>query len=271
MKGNFLKGITFASRGERRYALHVWQFTAVAMFAVIVFVVYRDNQLMKDLANQQYMVYEVDRRGAVTVHPAEEYQLGPLQVEIESMATSAVRWITQAGSSDVETARTEAVKLMTEDMARDFESSRGEEWVEKIKKLNIYRKGEIFSRPLKAEDLPAEERNKIRITKYDIVVYGKVQTYRRGSGDLLDESNFATLVTLIPLEARTKENTSALLVHMMRDLDPKVVMAVKNQTAPETESKLMPGKSSPAGNSNSNSESKTEPEAIADTVNENKK
>ena len=230
-KDGILAGKSFTMRGEKRYALTMWQFVAIACVGITLFISYRDGEVMKNLAVQQYIVYEVDRRGNVTVHSAEEYQIAPLQVEIEGMAMNTTRWIKQAGSSDVETARTEAVKNMSRDMTRDFEAKMGDDWVEKIKKLNIYRKGTIFARQLKVEDLPAEERSRARITKYDVVVYGTVQTYRRGNNELLDESNFATRVTLNPLEARTSDKTSGLEVDLMTELDPKQVMDLKPAAA----------------------------------------
>lgn len=220
-----LKGKTFTSKGERRYALTLWQLIAGVILFILLLTIYRDGQIMKELAVQQYLVYEVDRRGQVTIHSAEEYQVGPLQVEIEGRAIDAVRWIVKADSTDVETARAEAVRMMTDEMAREFENKKGDNWVDKIKKLNIYRKFDFISaRPLKAEDLPAGERGKTKITKYDVVVFGKVNTYRRGSGDWLDENNFAIHVTLQPQESRTKDNMSALKIDLMGDLDPKQVM-----------------------------------------------
>lgn len=229
--GNLIKGKSFTERGERRYALAMWQFASIAMLGITIFIVYRDGKIMKELATQQYSVYEVDRRGNVTMHSAEEYQVGPLAVEIEGKAIEVARWIVKADSNDVDTARSEARRVMTEDMARDFDAKRGDEWAEKIKKLNIYRIiDEINARPLKPEDLPAEDRNKVRITKYDMVVFGKVQTYRRGTGDWLDESKFAIHVTLQPQEARTKDNMSALLVDLMTDLDANQIMGVKTQS-----------------------------------------
>lgn len=248
------KGKTFTTRGEKRYALTMWQFISVALLCVTLFISYRDGQVMKDLAQQQYTVYEVDKRGNVTMHSAEEYQVGPLAVEIEGRAIDVVRWIVKADSNDVDTSRSEARRTMTEDMSRDFDAKRGEEWAEKIKKLNIYRIiDEINARPLKPEDLPAEERNKVRITKYDVVVYGKVQTYRRGTGDWIDESKFAIHVTLQPQEARTKDNMSALLVDLMSDLDPNQVMGIKPQPTPTPET---PTDKKAPENANSNSDPK---------------
>lgn len=259
------KGKTYTSRGEKSYALTMWQFVSVALLCVTLFISYRDGQVMKDLAQQQYTVYEVDKRGNVTVHSAEEYQVGPLAVEIEGRAIDVVRWIVKADSNDVDTSRSEARRTMTEDMSRDFDAKRGEEWAEKIKKLNIYRIiDEINARPLKPEDLPAEERNKVRITKYDIVVYGKVQTYRRGTGDWIDESKFAIHVTLQPQEARTKDNMSALLVDLMSDLDPNQVMGIKPQPTPTPET---PTDKKTPENANSN----TNPKHIINNKNEENK
>ena len=217
---NIFKGKSYAERGERRYALLVWQFVAVAMLGLTLIVIYRDGRIMHELSQQQYTVFEVDRQGRVSAHAADEYQVGPLQVEIEGRAQDAVKWIVKADSTNVDTAREEAKKLMTEDMAREFDAQRGDAWAEKIKKLNIYRIiDELHSRPLTGEDLPPEKRNKFRITKYDTVVYGKVSTYRRGKSEWLDESWFAYHVALQPQEARTKENMSAVLVNMMADLN----------------------------------------------------
>lgn len=237
---SILKGKSFSVGGDRRYALTVWQFVAVAAVCIAIFIAYRDGQVMKELATQQYVVYEVDKRGNISVHPAEDYQVGPLPVEIEGRAIDVVRWIVKADSNDVDTAREEARRTMSDDMARDFDSRFDEAWAEKIKKLNIYRIiDQINARPLKPEDLPAESRGKVRITKYDIVVYGKVQTYRRGTSDWIDESNFAIHVTLQPQEARTKENMSALKVDLMSDIDPKLVEA-NNQPATTTSASPSP-------------------------------
>lgn len=214
-----MRGKSYTERGERRYALLVWQFIAVVMLGLVLVIIYRDGRIMHELSQQQYTVFEVDGRGTVSAHAADEYQVGPLPVEIEGRAQEVVRWIVRADSTNVDTARTQAREMMTEEMAREFDTQRGDVWSDKIKKLNIYRIiDELHSRPLTASDLPPEKKNKFRITKYDTVVYGKVSTYRRGKGDWLDESWFAYHVNLQPLEARTKKNMSAVLVNMMSDL-----------------------------------------------------
>ena len=231
------KGKSFTVNGEKRYALFVWQFVAIGLLGVLVFMVYRDGRVMSDLAQQQYLVFEVDQKGSVRMRDASEYQVGPLQVEVEGRAIDNMRWIVGAGSKNIDTAFAEAKRGMTDEMQRQFESERGEDFVEKTKKLNIYRiVSEIDARALKPEDLPVAERQKTRISKYDVVVYGVVNTYRSGSNEWLDESRFALRVTMQPQESRTKENMSALKIDNIADLDAKQVMNVNsNQSAAGTD------------------------------------
>lgn len=194
----------------------------IIILGLIVTQVYREIKWFNyaaQLSEKQFVVFH-DVNGETTMHTAAEFRSGASDHQIKNVAWQAVRWYWEAGSKNYETAFAEARALMTPDMQEQFDQAAGAR-IDELEKLSIYRKIEgARVRPLEASDLPAGAR--VDLTRYDVVVEGRLDTYRANNkGELISTGPISVYVHLVPLEQPTDQFPAGLQVAGLMMLDAK--------------------------------------------------
>ncbi len=216
-----LAGRAFSGRAEERHKTIVLQFVVLLLTSALVYSNYAWWKHADRLGEKQYVVFH-DQGGQTTVSSASDFQTGPSDAEIQGRAWDVVRWVAGASSTNVDTAFAEAQKLMTpvmrEDFARDMESRR-----QSLKELGIYQRIENGAvRQMQEGDLPPGSR--ARLSRYDVIVTGTLDAYRLDSNERLATGPFTYHVQLVPMDKRTVDNPSGLLVSHMSTIQlPKPV------------------------------------------------
>jgi len=169
-----------------------------------------------EIGIKQWVVFEKNQ-GITSAKDSRLYQTGADNEEIQAMAWNMVRWVIAASSSNVEASYNEARQFMTPEMLNEFDKSFGEK-IEALKQLGIYRKIENASvRQMTEKDVPAG--STFRPTRYDVVVSGELYTFRESNKDLLAKGPFTYRLRLVPLNTRTIQNPSALLVNSLEEIN----------------------------------------------------
>lgn len=167
---------------------------------------------------QQAVVFRVNGK-ETTVHEMSEFTSGPYEEEIIGKAWDATRWYLEAGTADYETKFAELRRLLSPEFQEKFDRNKPA-LVEELTAQKIYRKIEgAKPRPLEEGDLPAGA--PIKITRYDYVIEGRLDTYRIDGSDTepVTTRPFALWVRQKPLDVRTRENPQALEVADMNFID----------------------------------------------------
>ncbi|MBL8192844.1 MAG: hypothetical protein JNM06_03390 [Blastocatellia bacterium] len=179
-----------------------------------------------EIGIKQWVVFEKNQ-GVSSPKDSRLYQTGADNEEIQAMAWNMVRWVIAASSSNVEASYTEARQFMTQEMLTEFDKSFGEK-IEALKQLGIYRKIENASvRQMTEKDVPAG--STFRPSRYDVIVSGELYTYRESNKDLLAKGPFTYRLRLVPLNTRTIQNPSALLVNSLEEINYQSTLT-KNET-----------------------------------------
>lgn len=211
-KTSLLAGRAFSGRAEERHKVAVLQFVVLLLTAALVYSNYAWWKHADRLGEKQYVVFH-DQGGRTTVAQASDFQTGPSDAEIQGRAWDVVRWVVGAGSANVDTAFAEAKKLMTPEMRADFERDM-ESRRQSLRELGIYQRIENgAARQMTESDLPPGSR--ARLTRYDVIVTGTLDAYRLDTNERLATGPFAYHVQLVPLDRRTVDNPSGLLVSHM--------------------------------------------------------
>ncbi len=226
-----LAGRAFSGRAEQRHQSVVLQFIILLLMAALIYSNYAWWKHADQISEKQYVVFH-DQGGQTTVSSASEFQTGPSDAEIQGRAWDVVRWVAGAGSTNVDTAFAEAKKLMTPEMraafARDIDSRR-----QSLKELGIYQRIENgAARQMQENDLPPG--SQARPSRYDVIVTGTLDAYRLDSNERLATGPFAYHVQLVPMDKRTVDNPSGLLVSHMSTIQlPKPVPTPSTNTQTE--------------------------------------
>jgi hypothetical protein len=194
----------------------------IVILALVVAQVYREIKWFNyaaQLSEKQFVVFH-DVNGETTMHTAAEFRSGASDHQINNVAWNVVRWYWEAGTKNYATAFAEARALMTPDMQEQFDQTSSSR-IDELEKLSIYRKIEnAHVRPLEERDLPAGAH--VDITRYDVVIEGRLDTYRDNSkGELISSGPIAVYVHLIPLPQPTDQFPAGLQVAGMAMLDSK--------------------------------------------------
>lgn len=222
----WLQGRAFSGRGELRYANFILIILNVVLVAGLFYTNFAWYRHAAALAEKQYLVFH-DQGGTTTVHSASEFRSGPSDEEIRGRAWQVVRWYLEASSSNYQTAYAEARAMMDQSMQRQFDEAIAPR-ISELKDLNIFRKLENARvRQLEPKDLPAGVRTSP--TRYDVVVEGVLDTYRAegktrpslNADSRISTGPVAIWIHLTPLERRTEQNPSGLVVSSMMMLDIK--------------------------------------------------
>lgn len=214
-------GRAFAGNAVLRYTNTVLILLHIAWVIAFVFVNIKWFNYAAQLSDRQYLVYQVDANGETTIHQAGEFRTGPTDPEIRNTAWKVVSRYWEAGTKNYEIYLAEAREMMTSEMQEQFDQAKDAR-IDELQRLNIYRKIEgAHVRPLNEDDLPAGTH--IEITRYDVVVEGRLDTYREGSrdGERISTGPIAVYVHLAPLPNRTDRIPTALQVAGMMMLDSK--------------------------------------------------
>ncbi|KAF0250341.1 MAG: hypothetical protein FD167_252 [bacterium] len=187
---------------------------------------YQWRLLATELGYKQWVVFDRSN-GVTTPKDARTFQTGASDEEIQAMAWNMTRWVIAASSSNVETAYAEARQFMTSEMRSEFDKSFGEK-VDDLKQLGIYRKIENANvRQITEKDLPAG--TTVRPSRYDVIVTGDLYTYRESDKDQLAKGPFAYRLRLVPLNTRSIQNPTALLVNSLEEVDYQSTLTKKDE------------------------------------------
>lgn len=239
-RSGWLEGRAFSGRGELRHANFMLIILNVVLVAGLFYTNFAWYRHAAALAEKQYLVFH-DQGGTTTVHSASEFRSGASDEEIRGRAWQVVRWYLEASSTNYQTAFAEARAMMDQSMQRQFDDAVAPR-ISELKDLNIFRKLENARvRPLEPKDLPAGVRTSP--TRYDVVVEGVLDTYRaegKGRPSLNADSRISTgpvaiWIHLTPLERRTEQNPSGLLVSSMMMLDIKSPTTSPSPAGPVSE------------------------------------
>jgi len=192
------------------------------IYLLIVFCGYREwshYRTIKDAMQKQYMVYMPMSNGETQVFKASDFRTKATDVEIRGTALKAVGMFLGVGGDPskenyVETNYRKVREMMTDAMAKEFEQKMRPR-ADKIKSARVYSKLEDGeARQMTASDVSPTDP---RPTRYDVIVKGRLDTYRSGTEEVLASGPFAYHVRLVALEERTEENTTGLLVDGIED------------------------------------------------------
>lgn len=225
-KPNIFWGRSYSGIGQLQ---HNNLFLKVVIFFILSYGFWNSYQWRlhsTEIGIKQWVVFEKNQ-GVTSPKDSRLYQTGADNEEIQAMAWNMVRWVIAASSSNVEASYTEARQFMTQEMLTEFDKSFGEK-IEALKQLGIYRKIENASvRQMTEKDVPAG--STFRPSRYDVIVSGELYTYRESNKDLLAKGPFTYRLRLVPLNTRTIQNPSALLVNSLEEINYQSTLT-KNET-----------------------------------------
>jgi hypothetical protein len=187
---------------------------------------YQWRLLATELGYKQWVVFE-SSKGVTTPKDARLFQTGASDEEIQAMGWNMTRWVIAASSTNVEASYNEARQFMTSEMRTEFDRSFGEK-VDALKQLGIYRKIENASvRQMTEKDLPPG--SKVMPSRYDVIVSGDLYTFRESDKDQLAKGPFSYRLRLVPLNTRSIQNPTALLVNSLEELDYQSNIVTKEE------------------------------------------
>jgi hypothetical protein len=105
---------------------------------------------------------------------------------------------------------------MSGEFRNEFDATFGEQYRANLKATGVYQQlEEIKLRQLTPEDTPGQE-----VSIYDIYVSGLLKSYSSASNQLISTQQINFLVNLTPLEERTLEHPTGLVVSGLREFKP---------------------------------------------------
>jgi hypothetical protein len=165
--------------------------------------------------NQQYVVFD-DQGLQASANNISEYQTGPSTTEIKATAWQFIRQVMAVSKDTVDKAHEEARRLMSGEFRNEFDATFGEQYRANLKATGVYQQlEEIKLRQLTPEDTPGQE-----VSIYDIYVSGLLKSYSSASNQLISTQQINFLVNLTPLEERTLEHPTGLVVSGLREFKP---------------------------------------------------
>lgn len=213
---NIFWGRGYSGTAELRHTNIFLKVVIFCLFGLICWQDYSWREHSNHLSEEQTIIFH-DQGGLTTAKHASDFRTGPSQEEINAAGWNIVRWVVGAGSNDVDTAWREARHMMTGQMQAEFDAVFGKRR-DMLVNLNVYRKIENASvRAMTEKDLPPGTHS--NVSRYDVIVSGVIDTYRSNSKDKLASGAFSYRVQLVPLENRSLENPSGLLVASLGQIE----------------------------------------------------
>jgi hypothetical protein len=167
------------------------------------------------LSKKQYVVFH-DQGLQTSANNISEYQTGPSTTEIKATAWQFIRQVMAVSKDTVDKAHEEARRLMSGEFRNEFDATFGEQYRANLKATGVYQQlEEIKLRQLTPEDTPGQE-----VSIYDIYVSGLLKSYSSASNQLISTQQINFLVNLTPLEERTLEHPTGLVVSGLREFKP---------------------------------------------------
>jgi hypothetical protein len=211
-----LDGVTLSGRSHLRFTILVLGTMNLIFWVALLWMSYSYQKTYEKFVKEEIKVLIVDN-GRTKIMSAVElekeagiYRNMATDEEIQALACDVVTLIAAADSQTVDASFDAVTRLMTPAMKYDFNIVQ-QQLREEIKRLDIYRKFENRQvRPMEEDDLP--EGSNDQVSRYDMVVTGRLDTYRLGSNELIASGLVMYHVQLVPMERRTLNNPSALLV-----------------------------------------------------------
>lgn len=206
----------YSGLGQLKHKVRILQVGILLMFSFGFWNDYSWREHANRIADKQWVVFDV-KHGEATPTDALNYQTGPSTEEILAKALKIVKLIKGAGTNNADTYYKEARELMTPQMRLQFDDEfRKRE--KALKELGIYRQLEnVTVKPLSEIEVPKG----YKPSRYEVYVAGTLDTYRQDSKEKLTSGPFAFRVKLVPLDRRTIQNPSALLVESLYELEGK--------------------------------------------------
>lgn len=210
-RADFFAGRAPVMRGTMQWVI----FILIAMnfansIALLVAAGYGLN-VIRDLGQKPPLIYVVGEEQTTVQAGTKLLHSGPLDIELRSAAWEVVRLIAGADSSNVQT-NFAAAKQMMANSCRDAFEREVEKNAKEIMDLQVYRTVEALPsqiRFVQPADVPNEQASSL--DRFDLLVTGKLNTYRIGTNELLMSGNFSYRIQLAPTE-RTLTNPRGVVV-----------------------------------------------------------
>jgi hypothetical protein len=256
---------SFSGRAELRQTNNV---LVVVVFCLLVGMLWQDCNYRSgyyEISKGQWMVVKENCSGETSLSSATDYQSGPDEMTVKSIAVNVVKLVQEAGTESIDNNFSQVRKLLTDAALKKFDDAaqKQKEDLKDLKEsrnLSIYRKippNDLFVRPITEKDFPPGA--KINLTKFDIAVYGKVVTYDSATNMQITVDDFFFYIRTSPLENRTVENIWGLKIESITPLNPKESVAAiekakedAEKNKPTTAESMLPSLS---GNSNTSTNS----------------
>ncbi|MEW6738028.1 MAG: hypothetical protein AB1489_42520 [Acidobacteriota bacterium] len=216
----FTDGLTILGRNEGHRKFHLFISTLMNFLLLILcyWSVYSHRQELTTFIDKGFIVYQIDN-GQTKALAASDFRYAATDEEIQWLALHVIENIVSAGSNNTKDKYNEAMKWMGADTRTEFEKILASpERINELKELGIDRKFEGGeARFLTEKDLASD--NQQQLTRFDVVVTGRVDTYREGTNQLLTSNTVAYRVKLKPVSRRSKRYPSALVVETINKLE----------------------------------------------------
>jgi hypothetical protein len=195
-------------------------FIMLALLLSTNFLWYRHSNI---LGEKQWIVIK-NNGMEQTVQPATDFQMGPTDEEIKGRAWDVMRYMLAVNSKSIDKSYEEAKRLMTPQLQAEFETNFGPAWRQKLKNEGIYFKivkvdPHLDPHQMSAKDLPPE--SKYKPTRFEVIITGDLEAYDEATNKRVDSRPFSYYLRMVPLQNRSVEFPSGILVDEMREYDVK--------------------------------------------------
>jgi hypothetical protein len=210
----------FSVRGEQRHVITALVIVCLGLTLLLLATNFIWASAVVSASNKPGPVFH-EKCGVTTAHTSDEYTTGPSEPEIDRRAFDLIRLYLEAGSTDFQSRFNEAREFMSDEMKATFDQAAAVRAAE-LTRLKVYGRLEGTKvRPLTQEDLPAGV--EVNITRYDVVVEGRLDLYREGEENPkpISSRDFAYYVNFKPLEQRTNDNPYMLVYTGMVEIPPR--------------------------------------------------
>jgi hypothetical protein len=256
----FLTIPSFSGRAELRHTNNI---LVIIIFTLFVALFWQDCNYRSgyyEISKGQWMVVKESCNGETSLRAATDYQSGPDELTVKSIAVNAVKLFQEAGTETADENFLQIRKLLTDAALKKFDdvTQKLKEDLNDLKEsrnLSIYRKippNDLYVRPITEKDFPPGA--KINLTKFDVAVYGKVVTYDSSTNMQIMVNDFFFYIRTSPLENRSVEKIWGLRIESITPLNPKESLGAQEKAKedaeknkPTTAESLLPSLS---GNSN---------------------
>jgi type IV secretory pathway TrbF-like protein len=212
----------YAGRAEVRAQNRFLKVLLLALMVVFCWTNYQWAKHAASLSQKQYVVFH-DKGTETKTALASEYQSGPSETEIKATAWQFVRLVFAVSKQTVDKSHEEARRLMTANFQAEFDQTFGDDYRGNLKNTGVYRKLEN----VEVKQLSESETSHNGV--YEVVVTGKVNSYSEASNQPVNTQNVSLIIKLVPLEERTIEHPTGLLIDGIAEHKNSTVVTSNNR------------------------------------------